>query len=41
MLLGFKRRFAPFVLDGSKTHTRTAKYQELLGWLKYQEAAKA
>jgi len=21
MLLGFKRRFAPFVLDGSKTHT--------------------
>ena len=25
MLLGFKRRFAPFVEEGSKTHTIRAK----------------
>jgi hypothetical protein len=27
MLLGFKRRFEPFILDGSKTHTIRGKRQ--------------
>lgn len=29
MLLGFKRRFAPFVVDGSKTHTIRATRKNL------------
>lgn len=32
MLLGFKQRFEPYILDGSKTHTIRRKKRDVPHW---------